>query len=181
MKNHWLTALNILGLVVFTGAMTAFQTSLWMQVLGGFPPPFFWLVVLTYVILHRHVGEGVLMVYLFTLTLSAYTSLPFEQFLVANMTCLVLILMVKNRIYWASPNYFMLMTAGATGLHFFLVFSLSQILDHNPLRSPELFSWTISFLMTIVTSIPIYRLLKWWDRLTDRDELAESTGGLVMR
>jgi len=152
-----------------------------MQVLGGFPPPFFWLVVLTFVILHRHVGEGVFTVYLFTLTLCAYTSLPFEQLLVNNMTCLVLILLVKNRIYWSSPNYFMLMVGAATGLHFSLTALLSQFFDHNPLRSPELFSWALSFLMTILSSIPIYRLLRWWDRLTDRDELTESTGGLVMR
>lgn len=181
MKNHWLTALNILGLLVFSNLLTAFQTSLWMQVLGGFSPPYFWLVVLTFAILHRHVGEGVLMVYLFTLQLSAYTSLPFEQLLVNNMTCLVLILLVKNRIYWSSPNYFMLMTGAATTLHFILTFVLSQFLDHNPLRSPEWFNWALSFLMTILVSIPIYRFLKWWDRLTDRDELAESTGGLVMR
>jgi hypothetical protein len=179
-KNHWLSALNIIGLVVFANVLSAFQTSLWMQVLGGFPPPFFWIVVLTYVILHRHVGEGVLMIYLFTLSLSAYTSLPFEQFLVSNMVGLVLILLVKNRIYWSSPNYFMLMTAGGTGIHFVAIFVLSQFLDRNPLRSPELFSWTISFLMTILVSIPLYRILKWWDRITDRDELTESTGGLVI-
>lgn len=180
MKNHWLTALNIIGLVVVANVLSAFQTSLWMQVLGGFPPPFFWVIVLTYVILHRHVTEGVFLVYLFTLSLSAYTSLPFEQLLLTNMSSLVLILLIKNRIYWSSPNYFMLMTATSTFLHFVLVFVLSQFLDHNPLRSPELFSWTISFLMTILFSIPIYRVLKWWDRVTDRDELAESTGGLII-
>lgn len=181
MKNHWLTALNIIGLVVFANLLAAFQASLWMQVLGNFPPPFFWLVVLTFVILHRHVGEGVLMVYLFSLSLCAYTALPFEQFLMSNMIGLVLILLIKNRIYWSSPNYFMLMTAAAAAFHFTSIFALSQFLDRNPLRSPELFNWTISSLMTILVSIPIYRFLKWWDRLTDRDELAESTGGLIMR
>lgn len=151
-----------------------------MQVLGGFPPPFFWMIIMIYSILHRHVGEGVLIVYLFTFTLSAYTALPFEHFLMNNMICLILILFIKNRIYWSSPNYFMLMTGTAMGLHFALTLILSQFLDKNPLRSPELFGWSISFLMTILFSTPLYRFLKWWDRLTDRDEMAESTGGLSL-
>jgi hypothetical protein len=33
--------------------------------------------------------------------------------------------------------------------------------------------------MTILASIPIYRVLKWWDRVTDQDEMAESLGGLM--
>ncbi len=179
MKNHWLTGLNILCILTFLSLMCAFQASLWMQVLGGFPPPLIWIVVLTFVTLHRHVGEAVFMTYLMTCVISAYTAEPFEHFLLNNMICLVFILLIKNRIYWPSPNYFMLMTAAATALHFLMNLLLSQFLDANPLRSPEFFHWMISFLLTLLISIPIYQLLKWFDRITQRDVTAESTGGLV--
>lgn len=178
MKNHWLIALNCLVLLAFTNIMCAFQTSFWMQVLGSLPAPILWIVVMTYVILHRHLGEGVFMTYLITFILCAYTAEPFEQLLMANMVCLIFIQLVKNRIYWSSPNYFMLMAAATAGVQFLLILVLSQFLDHNPLRSPEFFHWTISFLLTMLVSLPMYRFLKWLDRVTQRDETAESTSGL---
>jgi hypothetical protein len=178
-KNQWLIALNIIAVILFTDLACAFQTSLWMQVLGNLPPPMIWLPVLTYVILHRHIGEGVFTVYLITFVLCAYTVEPFEHLLLNSMVCLVFILVIKHRIYWASPNYFMLMTAAATGLHFVLFAFLSQFLDRNPLRSPEFFHWVISFLLTLLASLPIYRFLRWLDRLSGRDDVMESIGGLV--
>src|SRR4051812_33316997 len=96
-------------LVVICELICAFQTSLWMQVLGGFPPPLMWIVLLTYFCLHRHIWEGVLMTYLVTLVLCSFTAEPFEHLLLANLICLVFILLVKNRIYWSSTNYFMMM------------------------------------------------------------------------
>lgn len=179
MKNHWLTALNILALLLFADVLCALQTSLWMQVLGSFPPPLFWIAIMTYAILHRHISEAVFMVYAFTLVFCAYTVQPFEQLLLNNMIVLVFILLIKNRIYWASPNYFMLMTAAATAQHYLALLVLSQFLDKNPLRSPEFFHWMVSFLLTLLISFPVYGFLKWLDRLTQRDEMAESTGGLI--
>lgn len=179
MKNQWLLALNIVALLVLTDLLCALQTSFWMQVLGAFPPPQFWLIILTYSVLHRHIGEAVLMTYLITFVLAAYTAEPFEHFLAANMCCVVFILTIKNRVYWPSPNYFMMMTGGAAGLHFLVFMILSQFLDRNPLRSPELFQWVVSLLMTTLFSLPLYSMLKWFDRLTQMDETAESTGGLM--
>jgi hypothetical protein len=178
-KNHWLIALNMIAFVAFAAIACAFQTSLWMQVLGGFPPPLFWIVLMTYIILHRRMWEGVLLTYVLTFVLSAYTAEPFEHFLLNNMICMVFILIVKNRIYWSSPNYFMLMSAATTALHFLLVLILSQFLDKNPLRSPEVFHWMLSFLITMLLSLPLYHFLKWFDDLTKRDETAESTSGLA--
>lgn len=179
MKNHWLIALNLITIVVLTDLICAFQTSLWMQVLGNFPPPVFWIPILTYVILHRPIWEGVFMTYVITFVLCAYTAEPFEHFLLANMISLVFVLLIKNRIYWSSPNYFMLMVATALLLHFVLIAMLSQFYDQNPLRNPELFHWMISYLLTLLISVPTYRMLKWFDRITQREESTDSIGSLV--
>lgn len=179
MKNNWLIVLNLIAIVVLTDLICALQTSLWMQVLGTFPPPMLWLPVMTYVILHRPIWEGVFMTYVLTFVLCAYTAEPFEHFLLANLLSLVFVLLIKNRIYWSSPNYFMLMTATSLLLHFLLIFILSQFYDHNPLRNPELFHWMISFLLTVLVSVPIYRFLKWLDKISQREESTDSIGGLV--
>jgi hypothetical protein len=179
LKNNWLIALNMILLVVFTELICAFQTSLWMQVLGGFPPPLMWVVLMTYVVLHRHVWEGVMMTYILTFVIGSFTAEPFEHLLLANLVCLIFILLVKNRIYWTSTNYFMMMSGATTILHFVLVVVMSQFLDHNPLRSPEFFQWMISFLLTLLVSLPMYWFLRRLDSITQRDETAESTGGLI--
>jgi hypothetical protein len=179
LKNHWLIALNIALLIIFAILLSALQTSLWLQVLGPFPAPQFWIVILCYAVLNRHLSEGILITYLLTMAVSSFTVYPAENLLAVNMGCLMFIVFIKNRIYWSSPNYFMLMSGATLTVFYFLFFILSQLVDANPIRSPALFDWIISLLLTMLISLPAYRFLKWFDKMTDRDETAETTSGLI--
>lgn len=179
MKNQWLILLNFLALAFIAEVACSFQTSLWMQVFGNFPAPMLWMVQLTYSVLHRRIFEGVALVYVTTLVLSAFTVEPFEHLLLINLFCLIFIQIVKNRIYWSSPTYFMLMTGATAFFHVVLLVILSQFLDKSPVRSPEIFQSCLSILLTMLSSLPLYRGFLALDRITERDETAESTGGLV--
>jgi hypothetical protein len=179
LKNHWLIALNIAFFAILTSLLSALQTSLWFQVLGPFPPPQFWIVILTYSILNRHLWEGVLMTYILTLVIASFTAYPIENFLLVNMGCLMFISFIKNRIYLSSPTYFMLMS-GSTLLVYDILFTiLSQFADKNPIHHPAVFDWIISLLLTMLASLPLYRFLKWVDNWTDRNETAETTSGMI--
>ena len=64
----------------------SFQTSLWMQVFSGFPPPHFWMPVLAYWSLYRTPKEGVIMTYLTTFIAASMSALPLGVFLLINLT-----------------------------------------------------------------------------------------------
>lgn len=176
MKLPWQPVLSVLFLLVVTAALTSFQTSLWVLALGGFPPPLFWLMMLVYVGVTRTPGPAVLIYYPMTLIISSFTVYPFEHFLLLNMLLLGAVLLVKGRIFWPGPTYFTLLCGSLSLVAPIVFWMISRVLDKNPVFLPEIFTWVVSGLMTMLVSLPIYRFLEVVEKAIQAEGRSERLG-----
>lgn len=177
MKIPWYWLLSLF-LMVFTALLlAATQTSLWFLIFGRFPPPFFWLVILVYISATRPLWEAVMMTYLLTFVNAGFTAFPFEAMLVYSLCLMVLLFLIRERVYWGGPTFFMLMVAAASLSAPILFWLTSRWFDKNPVVIPELFDWLISALLTMLASLPIYRLYAWYDHIALFDAGSEERVG----
>ncbi len=177
MKVPWYWLLGLLMMVVSAIVLTAAQTTLWFLVFGSFPAPMFWLILLVYVSVTRPLWEATLSVYLLCAAVAQYTLFPFENFLIFCLGMMVVLLLIRERVYWGGATYFMLMVAVASVLAPVLFWICSRWLDKNPVFVPEIFDWLISSGLTVVISPPIYRLYQWMDRVSSQDAGSETRVG----
>jgi hypothetical protein len=172
---YWLISLF---LMVFTAALfSAAQTSLWFLVFGRFPSPMFWLVILVYMSVTRPLWEATLMTYLLCLVNSTFTAFPFEAMLVYSLLMMGLLFLVRERVFWGGPSFFMLMVGSASLTAPILFWITSRWFDKNPVFIPQIFDWMIGSLLTILASLPIYRLYHWFDQVALMDAGSEGRVG----
>lgn len=160
---------NYFLFLVTTTLLAGMECSLWLQVFGDTPGPNFWIPTLVFWSLYRRSEEGVIMVYLLTLLLSAFTSLPGSLFLLCNMTLFSGLLMIRQRIYTSGAIYFMLLCGGASFGFYLIHFGLSWIYDSNPVTSPAWFHWLLEPLFTILVALPLLKIFYWFDHLTNKE------------
>lgn len=153
--------------------LAGIETSLWYLVFGSFPPPMLWMVVLVYAVVTRPLWEATLMTYLLTFVNSAFTIFPFEALLVYCLVLMVGLILIRERVFWGGPTYFMLVVGLASLAAPVLFWFTSRWFDKNPVFIPELFDWTISALLTMLFSLPIYRIYQWFDRVATWDAGSE--------
>jgi hypothetical protein len=153
------------------------QTSLWMQVLGDFPAPQFWIPVFVYWSVYRKPHESVAMIYLTTFMAGSLTALPFTLLLLVLSLVYIALYYLKDRIYWSGSTFYML-ACGFSALCFpVLHLTVSWIVEANPIHDIEIFHWIISILMTMLLSLLLFRFFAFVDRLIQRAEGAESREG----
>ena len=149
--------------------LAAVQTTLWFLVFGRFPAPMFWLIVLVYVSVTRPLWEATMMTYLLSFAVAPFTASPFESVLVFCLALTVLIFLIRERVFWGGPTYFMLMVGGASVAAPIIYWIASRWLDKNPLFVPEIFDWLISGCLTTLFSLPLYRLYQFYDYVGSLD------------
>jgi hypothetical protein len=172
---YWLLSLF---LMIFTAVLlAALQTSLWFLVFGRFPAPLFWLVILVYVTVTRQLWEATLMTYLLSFVNAGFTAFPFEAILIFSLMLMVALILIRERVYWGGPTFFMLMVGVASLSAPILFWLTSRWFDKNPVFIPEIFDWLISALLTVLASLPIYRLYSWYDRVALLDAGREERVG----
>jgi hypothetical protein len=172
---HWLIALALLTLTVL--GLEAAGTSLWFLVLGSFPAPMFWLITLVYVSVTRPLWEATMITYLICLVSAPFTVFPFEGFLIYSLMLMGFIMVIRERVFWGGPTYFMLMVA-LTSLSAPILFWLdSRWFDKNPLHFPRIFEWLIAGLLSTLFSLPLYRLYQRLDRFANQDAGSEGWVG----
>lgn len=164
-------------MVLTASALCALQTSLWFLVFGRFPAPLFWLIILVYTSVTRPLWEATLMAYLLAFVSSSFSVFPFEAMLIFALVMMVLIYLVRERVFWGGPTFFMLMVAAAVFAAPVIFWIISRVNDKNPVFLPEIFEWLISALLTVLFSLPIYRLYQWFDRLALMDAGSEGRIG----
>ena len=177
MKIPWYWLLGIVLMVFTAMVLSAAQTSLWFLVLGHFPPPMFWLIVLVYVSVTRPLWEATFMTYLLSLTIVPFTAAPFEAVLVFCLLLTVLIFLFRERVFWGGPTYFMMMVAGTSLAAPLIYWGVSRWLDKSPLSIPDIFDWLLSGCLTALFSLPMYRLYQWFDAIASQDAGAEGRVG----
>lgn len=177
MKIPWYWLLG-LALMIFTASfLSAVQTTLWFLVFGSFPGPMFWLVVLVYASVTRALWEAVLIAYLLSMTIAPFTATPFEAMLVYCLALSVMIFLIRERVFWGGPSFFMLMVGVASVAAPLFYWVVSRWIDKNPLMFPDIFDWLISACLTTVASLPMYALFQVIDRIADQDVGAEGRVG----
>lgn len=117
------------------------------------------------------------MTYLLALLNSSYTALPLEALLIYFLMLMAVLILIRERVYWGGPTFFMLMVAAATVSAPVFFWITSRWFDRNPVFIPELFDWIISSLLTLLISLPIYRLYVWFDKLALFDAGSEMRVG----
>lgn len=155
----------------------AFQTSLWFLVFGRFPSPMLWLIVLVYIAMTRPLWEATLMTYLLTLVNVSFTAFPFEAMLVYSLLLMLCLILIRERVFWGGPTFFMLMVGAASLSAPILFWAASRWFDRNPLFIPQIFDWLLGALLTLLASLPVYRLYQWFDRIALMDAGSEGRVG----
>lgn len=164
--------------MVFTAALfAAAQTSLWYLVFGRFPAPMLWLIVLVYVTVTRPLWEATLMTYMLSFVYSSFTAFPPQAFLIYSLLLMLTLILIRERVFWGGPTFFMLMVGVASLSAPILFWISSRWFDQNPLTIPDIFDWLIAALLTVLFSLPVYRLYQWFDRVALWDAGSEGRVG----
>lgn len=168
---HWL--LSLLPFVVLLLVINGIQTSLWYLLFGSFPPPLFWLIVLTYVSVTKPLWEATLLTYILSLATAGFTAFPLEAFLVYNLAFMLMLMFIRERVFWGGATFFMLMVGVSSATAPFLYWLASRWFDKNPVFIPQVFDWVISALLSMVFSVPIYAICQAIDNVATKDAGAE--------
>lgn len=177
MKIPWYWILSILLMLGTAMILAGIETGLWFLLFGSFPAPMLWLIVLVYTVVTRPLWEATLMTYLLCFVNSAFTIFPFEALLVYSLILMGGLILVRERVFWGGPTYFMLLVGVASVAAPILFWFTSRWFDKNPVFIPEIFDWSISALLTTLFSLPIYRIYQWFDKVALLDAGSESRVG----
>ena len=172
---HWLLGLGLL-LATAVG-LSALQTSLWFLVFGRFAPPQFWLIALVYISVTRPLWEATAVTYLLCAVSAPFTAFPFESLLLFQLSLMVVLILIRERVYWGGSTYFMLMVGVASFSAPILFWILSRLVDKNPLSFPAIFDWLIAGCLTTLCSLPLYRLYQKFDAIAALEPGAEGRIG----
>lgn len=169
MKIHWLLIYNFLFLPFICFLLTGMQTSLWLNLMGWFPSPQFWLIILTYIVIHRPFWMSIAFGYLTAILLMGFTAWPFEKLLLSIMIIVGISQLVKDRIYGSGPNYFLAL-CGMNAVLFQITYILiGYFLENVDLIRFSFFDAVLSPLLSVLFAYPIYQLFKIFDRWTHQE------------
>lgn len=173
MKIPWFWLISIALIMLLDVILNGLQCTLWFQVFGGFPPPLLWLIVLVYMSVTRALWEATLMTYLLTLVNASFTAFPFEALLIYSLALMLMLMLIRERVFWGGPTFFMLMVGVASLSAPILYWLASRWFDKNPVFIPQIFDWLISGLLTVLFSLPLYRALQMLDTVSMQDAGSE--------
>lgn len=157
--------INVLLLLLTVMALATLQTSFWYQTLGSFPAPILWLPVIVYLGIHRKQVESILLIYLFSFLFTATSSSSFGILFFTLIGSFYTVHFLRQRIYESGYRYFLLTCLATTFAYHFFQIVLSYLFDNFP--GSDFFNRLIQSLLTPLIALPIYRLLKWIDKMTE--------------
>ncbi len=153
----------LLGIFLFIILCSAFQTVFWFQILGHLAPPLLWLSVINYVILARQAPYSLFFVYLLVIAASSFSATSVGILLLVMFIYYFMLVVFKNNFYIESTSYFVLINFGGAFAFHLLYFLCSNIIESD--STPLLILDRITqVLLTPIFSIPVYGLLKKWEK-----------------
>ncbi|MFN8791102.1 MAG: hypothetical protein ACK5Y2_06565 [Bdellovibrionales bacterium] len=164
----------LMGILFILVIASAFQTVFWYQILGHLTPPLLWLSVLNYVILARQAPQSLFFAYLLAIAASALSSTHVGLLLTIIFCYYWLIVIVKNNFYIESTSYFVLINFGGAVAFHVLFLLISTIVEDNPTKILFLDRMT-QILLTPLFSVPMYIILKKWEKITKAPEIYMDT------
>lgn len=172
----WTTALHFSVIFILAALLAGFQTSFWFQILGSVTPPLMWLVVFTYIAVYRDGVSVVAQLMALTMMLAAFSIASLKVFYGSLLIYYVFIHLLKSRIFWSGPGYFlMICSIGSVGFHI-IFYTLATGMD-NTASDPLLLERFTQILLTPAFAFPIYWLMHFIDKLFSKKELDTDFGG----
>ncbi|MEZ4872375.1 MAG: hypothetical protein R2827_09055 [Bdellovibrionales bacterium] len=169
MSDKRLLLLNYALFALYGVLTVGFQTSLWVQLLGGFPAPHFWIPILAYWALYRIPREGVLMTYITTFIIGSVTALPLGMFLLINLTLYLAAAGIKAKFYQPGPIFFAFICAAMSLLFMPIHWIYSLVLETNPIVDLEVLNWIAQSTLTPLLAFIVYPIFCIIDDLTQKD------------
>lgn len=166
--------LHAAGLILLVALATGFQTSFWSQIFGMLPGPLIWLLFILYLTLYRRPMEAVGLCYLCATQVYFFGWIPFGLLLFNIITLFGIVFVVKERIFWPGPRYFVIASFLAVLLYQIIYIFNSWFFELIPIRDLMFFERLFQAIITPLFATPVYYLLKTWERLTDQTPLIES-------
>ena len=176
MQQRWKDLINFAVFALFTVIVCGFQSSMWFQFFGYVPAPQLWLGVLAYWTINRKLWEGAVMIYIITLIVSSQSAVPPAILLTICVTLYVLGLTIKQRVYFPGPLYFMLMTAFYSFVFPVFHYFVSFLIEDNPVSSFYFFRWLSTWVLTGLFAFPLFFLVEWLDKKTQKEKLVDIGG-----
>ncbi len=178
MKERFLLYSNVFCFLFFALVAASLQTSLWFQIAGYFPAPALWIPALVYISIHRSAVEMLITIILIAAVLSTMTSVSEGVMLASSLVLGVSARIFKERIYWSSYTYSMLI-CGLSGFFFHLFkWIAAMILEEKQFFAPYFLDWIIEAMLTALIAPLFFRAFVWIDEVFGRESV-ESTGKVV--
>ena len=166
--------LYLLGILLIMVICSAFQTVFWYQVLGYMAPPLLWLSVINYVILARKAPQSLFFVYILVAAAASSSASSVGLLLTVFFCYYWLVVMFKNNFYLESASYFVMINLGGAFVFHILYFTASYLIEDNSTKLLFLDRMT-QILLTPILSIPMYYILKKWEKITKAPEIYMDT------
>ena len=165
--------LNFILILVVGLILSGLQTTFWFQIFGSLPAPLLWLNLVLYLILFRKPMEGILTIYVLALFLRPFTAMPLGVLWLSLLAVFVVMSFVKKRVFWPSSRYFIFASLGIA-LCYHLAYLLTSAWFEVNSANVNFFHRFFEVLFTMVTAAPLYYVLSWLDRVTNKEILPES-------
>lgn len=134
------------------------QTIWWPSLLGSFPAPPLWLLVIIWLSVYRPQPSTILMVYACGWMASAFTAMPLKMMFFSLLILHLLITSARERVFWSGASYFLLAAVCSTTAFHLIYILLSAILE--PVRSAILpFERLLQILLSAPFGLMIYSLM----------------------
>lgn len=143
--------------------MCGLQSTLWPYFFGSGPMPQLWFIVVLYLILYRPFQLSFFLVYLSALFVGAFSATPLGLLMISLGSLTAVVSYIKNGFFWPNTRYFVMACLASSTLFHFLFWIFSYWLEANP-APPAIDVRIFEVLLTTLFSIPIYWLLRLWDR-----------------
>ncbi|MEZ0392651.1 MAG: hypothetical protein ACAH59_10570 [Pseudobdellovibrionaceae bacterium] len=167
--------LNLLLVLLMTLILCGAQTTFWFQIFGSLPAPLLWLNLVLYLILYRKPLEGIATIYLVALFLRPFSAMPLGVLWLTLLIVFSVMSFVKKRVFWPGSRYFLMASFGIGICYHLAYFIISKWFESNP-ATVSLFHRFFEIVFTALTSIPLYIVFAWMDRMTNKETLPESGG-----
>jgi hypothetical protein len=170
---------NYTVFVLITSALASLQSSLWLQVFGYFPAPYFWLAVLNYWVMFRSPLRAIIMTYLVAYVLIAMTGMPLNMIFAVLVTNFFIMYFLKDRVLWSGPTHFMLACGASAALLPINILIFSLVLETNSVADFYFFDWIMRSLLTALFSLPFYHLFSLIDKFTQQEAPKDTSSEIL--
>lgn len=160
------TLVLILKLIIFAlvfYAFCAFQTSFWPFILGTFPSPQLWLIMIIFIALKWPSTRAVFFIYFLGLVMTRFSYIPLKMVWTTLITLVLFVWVFKNRIHSTSLFYFSILVTSGSFFYNVVYLLISRWLE--PASSPIYFVHHLMELgCNFLFSIPVYKFLDFLDQ-----------------